>query len=242
MRPPSSIRNQPTVNDSLSNDAGWLATSFNNFVEYGGWVSLLLVGLSVVSLTVIVFKAIQLYFTQPVVQSKLDAAISRIGKTSLATVFEDIAAFKGAYPSLLTFAIKSLHEGVAEATVREEVSRRAESLIRTWQSHLTVLEAIGSISPLLGLFGTVLGMIQAFQALEQAGSQVDPSVLSGGIWQALFTTGVGLAVAIPTVLAHLWLERKANSKVAALEDRVTRVFTGLSLAQHATRHSNTRVS
>jgi biopolymer transport protein ExbB len=55
---------------------------------------------------------------------------------------------------------------------------------------------------LLGLFGTVLGMVEAFRQLELAGSQVDPAVLSGGIWQALLTTAVGLAVAIPAVLAH----------------------------------------
>lgn len=225
------------MNDTTTTDASLLPQVLNNLFQYGGWVSIILLGLSVISLTVIVFKIIQLFFSQPIVQSKLDRSIASIGKKPLNSVFDDIRAHKGAYPSLLAFTIKSVHEGISESTVREEVSRRAEGLIQTWRSYLSVLEAIGSISPLLGLFGTVLGMIQAFQALEQAGSQVDPSVLSGGIWQALFTTGVGLAVAIPTVLAHIWLERKANAKVAALEDRVTQVFTGLSFAQHAANRS-----
>lgn len=65
---------------------------------------------------------------------------------------------------------------------------------------------MAQLAPLLGLFGTVLGMISAFQALQQAGAQVDPSILAGGIWVALLTTAVGLAVAMPTSVALSWFE------------------------------------
>ncbi|MEB3734988.1 MotA/TolQ/ExbB proton channel family protein [Halopseudomonas pachastrellae] len=68
-------------------------------------------------------------------------------------------------------------------------------------------------------------MIVAFQNMEAAGSRVDPSVLSGGIWQALLTTAVGLAVAIPTVAVHSWLERRVERVAAAINDAVTQVFT-----------------
>ncbi|MEM7318396.1 MAG: MotA/TolQ/ExbB proton channel family protein, partial [Pseudomonadota bacterium] len=61
-----------------------------------------------------------------------------------------------------------------------------------------LLDTVAQLAPLLGLFGTVLGMIEAFQSLQTAGSSVDPSLLAGGIWVALLTTAVGLAVAIPT--------------------------------------------
>src|SRR3546814_3183218 len=68
------------------------------------------------------------------------------------------------------------------------------------RGQLGALEVIGSVSPLLGLFGTVLGMIEAFRQLAEAGSQVSPAILSAGIWEALLTTAVGLAVAIPVVV------------------------------------------
>jgi biopolymer transport protein ExbB len=68
-------------------------------------------------------------------------------------------------------------------------------------------------------------MIQAFQRLEMAGSQVDPAILSGGIWQALLTTAAGLIVAIPVVLAHAWLERKVERCGHGMEDAVTQLFT-----------------
>ena len=90
---------------------------------------------------------------------------------------------------------------------------------------MRALELIANLSPLLGLLGTVLGMIQAFQKLESAGNQVDPALLSGGIWQALLTTAVGLIVAIPALIAHQWLDRRIDRCAHVMEDYTTRVFT-----------------
>ena len=78
------------------------------------------------------------------------------------------------------------------------------------------LDTVAQIAPLLGLFGTVLGMIDAFQSLQASGSAVDPSALAGGIWVALLTTAVGLAVAMPTSMVLAWLEsRTAADRVFA---------------------------
>jgi len=84
-------------------------------------------------------------------------------------------------------------------TVREEVMSLGADTLESLRSYLRPLEVIAALAPLLGLFGTVLGMIEAFQELEAAGSRVNPAALSGGIWEALLTTAVGLAVAIPAV-------------------------------------------
>lgn len=79
-----------------------------------------------------------------------------------------------------------------------------------------LLDTIAQLAPLLGLFGTVLGMIEAFQGLQTAGASVDPSLLAGGIWVALVTTAVGLAVAMPTSMILAWLEsRTARERVFA---------------------------
>ncbi|UZE94568.1 MotA/TolQ/ExbB proton channel family protein [Alkalimarinus alittae] len=108
---------------------------------------------------------------------------------------------------------------------KEELTRLANELMQNLRSYLRPLEMIATLSPLLGLLGTVMGMIEAFQQMESAGSQVDPSVLSGGIWQALLTTAVGLSVAIPVVMLHGYLERKCERITYILNDSVTRVFT-----------------
>ncbi|TCL08498.1 outer membrane transport energization protein ExbB [Shimia isoporae] len=79
-----------------------------------------------------------------------------------------------------------------------------------------LLDTIAQLAPLLGLFGTVLGMIEAFQSLQSSGASVDPSLLAGGIWVALVTTAVGLAVAMPTSMILSWLEsRTARERVFA---------------------------
>ena len=72
--------------------------------------------------------------------------------------------------------------------------------------------------------GTVLGMIEAFQALETTGGQADPSVLAGGIWEALLTTAAGMAVAIPAAVALSWFEAIAERVQRDLEDIATRMF------------------
>jgi len=84
---------------------------------------------------------------------------------------------------------------------REETERVASAHVVELESGLRVLEAVSALAPLLGLLGTVLGMIEAFQALETSGAAADPTILAGGIWQALLTTAVGLVVAVPAALA-----------------------------------------
>lgn len=110
-------------------------------------------------------------------------------------------------------------------TVREEVTRVARNQVARLRHWLRVLDLIAVLSPLLGLLGTVLGMIEAFRQLEQAGDQVNPALLSGGIWQALLTTAIGLCVAIPVLIAHQLLERRVEHCAHAMEDAATRVFT-----------------
>ena len=112
-----------------------------------------------------------------------------------------------------------------QATLREELERVALAKLKDLRSHLPALEVIGTLTPLLGLLGTVLGMITAFRGMEAAGSQVDPSVLSGGIWQALLTTAMGLSIAIPVMAAYNWMDRKAQRVSEQINDAVTQVFT-----------------
>jgi len=80
--------------------------------------------------------------------------------------------------------------------------------IRKLGKNLRFLGIIGHVSPLLGLFGTVVGMIKAFMVVENSEGAVNPGALAGGIWQALLTTAAGLAVAIPALIVYHYLEGK----------------------------------
>ena len=81
---------------------------------------------------------------------------------------------------------------------------------------LVLLNTIGNIAPLLGLLGTILGMITAFEAIAVAGTG-DPKVVAGGISQALVTTATGLSIAIPAIVAYRYFARRADGLRGRLE-------------------------
>ena len=91
-----------------------------------------------------------------------------------------------------------------EDELKEEIVRLSDERIEYYNEKLPGLEVIAVVSPLSGLLGTIFGMIQAFQQLELAGKNIDPAMLSGGIWEALLTTAVGLSIAIPVVVFDSW--------------------------------------
>jgi biopolymer transport protein ExbB len=113
---------------------------------------------------------------------------------------------------------------LSEAQAREETTRYARARLTDLRVGLRALELIATTAPLLGLLGTVLGMIDAFQALQEAGNRADPAALAGGIWEALLTTAAGMAVAIPAGAALVWFESVCDRTQADLEDIATRIF------------------
>ena len=90
--------------------------------------------------------------------------------------------------------------------------------VRDLSRYLQALATIGSIAPLLGLLGTVIGMIKAFMVIQQMGGKVNAVVLAGGIWEAMLTTALGLAVALPTMVAHSYLVSRVDKYEAQLQD------------------------
>ena len=197
-----------------------------DLVMAGGPVVWLLIAMSVIALTTIIYKIVQFGMAGVGRSGNIEKAVDlyRNGHRS-----EALAAVQGAGdPASVTVATAirgSLRSDVSEASVREEVERVATAEINTLKSHLGLLDTIGSLAPLLGLLGTVLGMIQAFRAMEAAGRNVDPAILSGGIWAALLTTAAGLIVAIPVVAIASWFDRTILQAARKTEDAVTRIFT-----------------
>jgi len=125
--------------------------------------------------------------------------------------------------------------------VEAEVSRVGSAQIRALESWLRGLSSIAHLSPLLGLLGTVTGMIVAFMNLEAAGSRVDPSILSGGIWEALLTTAFGLTVAIPAMAAFYYLEGEVDHVRADMKDASIRVLRHFGKTPHIGTHDDERI-
>lgn len=103
---------------------------------------------------------------------------------------------------------------------KEAMNASASCELKKLESGLGVVASIGSIAPMLGFFGTVLGMIKAFMQIEVLGGGVNPSRLAGGIWEALVTTAAGLAVGIIFLLIYNALSDRMNGIIRDI-NRVT---------------------
>ncbi len=109
-----------------------------------------------------------------------------------------------------------MHHDRSRDEIREAVEDVARSEIAHLERYLVILATIAQVAPLLGFFGTVLGMIHMFKDIEKA-PLLSPSALAGGIWEALLTTAGGLAVAIPTYLAYNYLVSRVQNLVLDME-------------------------
>ncbi len=178
--------------------------------DLGGPVVMILLAVSVITMAVVLYKLWQ--FNR--------AGVGRHRALQDAVMAWDSGDRAGAVAALsqsqsyLAPVVEMAFSSDAEDSKRLEAE--AETRFAKLEGGMRLLDSVAQLAPLLGLFGTVLGMIEAFQALQEAGSQVDPSLLAGGIWVALLTTAVGLAVAMPTSMVLSWFEsRMDNERVTA---------------------------
>lgn len=214
------------MNESPIESTAPINISFNDMFQAGGPVMYILLGLSIIALSVIILKLYQFQYVGLNRKKNLNEALTQWINRDHQSALSTLSNSKNPVAVVCKTAMQGLaRKNNYHEIVREETSRVGNNQINSLNKGLWSLELIAMVSPLLGLFGTVLGMIEAFKALELAGNQVNPAILSGGIWQALMTTAAGLAVAIPVLMIYKWIERKIISVGEEMEDTVTKLFT-----------------
>ncbi|WP_319529968.1 MotA/TolQ/ExbB proton channel family protein [uncultured Cohaesibacter sp.] len=206
---------------------GSLFDQIRSFMDMGGPVVLLLAILSVISLAVILYKLWQFSWLGIGRHKRAHKALQLWQTGDRPAAIALLEKGKAPVSVVLSHAMRGqLFHADKPALIREDIERIALKTLASARSMLRLLETVGQVSPLLGLFGTVIGMIEAFQRLQQAGSSVDPSVLAGGIWVALLTTAVGLAVAIPASLFADWFTTRLERERETIEELATSILTG----------------
>jgi len=108
--------------------------------------------------------------------------------------------------------------------IKETIEDAANHEIPVLEKYLGIVATIATLSPLLGLLGTVTGLIKAFMVIEARGGLVNPGELAGGIWEALVTTVAGLVVAIPAYLAYNYFVSRVNNIILQMEKSATRLI------------------
>ncbi|MAY87783.1 MAG: flagellar motor protein MotA [Pseudooceanicola sp.] len=185
----------------------------------GGPIILVLAALSLLSLALIVAKVLQLRHVRAGGARRTEAFdLWRQGDKQRARQMVE----QGPAPAdrLTAYAMKALAGGFKGPDLEAELTRRGNEELAEMNGMIRLLELIAMISPLLGLLGTVLGMIQSFQQLELAEGAANASVLAGGIWQALLTTAAGLLVAIPAAVGAGLLSARIERAAQTMESAV----------------------
>ena len=123
-------------------------------------------------------------------------------------------------PTLLQPILDAIHDNRTE----QEIGVIGTKQVRELEKGLYTISILAVISPLLGLTGTVLGMIKVFQVVAASGPNISPGLLAGGIWEALITTAAGLFVAIPAHVAHHLLEERLGIIAFNIKEFATMIY------------------
>lgn len=212
--------------EALSQPSGFLAYlgPAGELLDKGGIAIWAIAALSVLTMAIILWKLWRFMLSGVWRKSRAELAVAYWQSHDDAEALETARAGRGVRAQVALAAMEAARTMDFE-NAREETVRVAKIALARARSGLRALELIATVAPLLGLFGTVLGMIAAFQQLQAAGTRADPSALAGGIWEALLTTAAGMAVAIPASAALTWFESITDRLRLDLEDIATRIFT-----------------
>jgi biopolymer transport protein ExbB len=195
------------------------------WLDQGGWSLWVLIALSVISVSIASYKLAQFIWFGVANSRNYKLWLAKLANNSLSVSYSnkhnDVYLLNG----ITNHAVNQskIHESKDDFEVVME--QYATNKIEQMRGGLKALEVISMTAPLLGLLGTVLGMINAFDQLKNSGMQVDPSILSAGISQALLTTAAGLIVALPALsLWHLY-----ERMLAKAQRQIETVLTEISI-------------
>lgn len=175
-------------------------------VKAGGWLMMPIVICSIVALIIIIERSSTLQFEKIIPIRLREQLINRlrengdIGRTQLMNVKE-----KTPLGDILATGLLYRHYGLDSMTMH--MQNRASVQVHQLEKNINMLGTIGAIAPLLGLLGTVLGIISSFLAITD-GAMQDPTLLAAGVSQALITTAAGMVVAIPALIAYRYFQRR----------------------------------
>ncbi len=202
-----------------------LNTLSDQFTSIGGPVLAVLLILSVVAMATAIFKILQ-FVKLGVGQHKLPLRALDLWIEGENRRAYDVAASNIMPLSrVIIQAMNSIGRWPNDKErARHAATQVAMDNLQELTRHVRILDTIVQAAPMLGLLGTVLGMIDAFGELAKAGGAVDPSQLAGGIFVALSTTALGLTIAIPFYIFSSWIESRIDRERAAMESAISVVL------------------
>ncbi|MFZ9035484.1 MAG: MotA/TolQ/ExbB proton channel family protein [Francisellaceae bacterium] len=194
------------------------------YYAYVGNVGSILILLGVFVLSILMLKSGQFLRCRIWRSDELHLVQSMLEEKQFKQAIGKLKQHRGPITEVLAAAIEVKHvRGCSQQEVEAEIKRLGQLRLHDLQRYLRPLEVVAHLAPLIGLLGTVMGIIMAFAAIKSA-SVVDPGQLSKGISHALITTALGLGVAIPAQLAFHYLDSIVDRVRLSMSDQVTRLM------------------
>jgi biopolymer transport protein ExbB len=181
--------------------------------DKGGIIVWILAGYSCIALTILFERSLRFMFMGRPGRKTEQSLLEALKQGNAQTV---VAQFRGPESRLLQGILDAYQAGIHD--LNRVAIRLGNMELHKMEKGFRTLSFLGNTAPLLGLLGTIIGMIKAFMVIEQAGGQVDAQALAGGIWEAMLTTGVGLAVAIPVLLLLHLLESTTDKRAHSMRN------------------------
>jgi len=200
-------------------------TSALTLVELGGSVVAVQLVISTIGFAMVLYKVLQFTGISTGRFRTAERAIDLWGAGDTEQATKLLSKSRLALARDLQFGLQNLATADREQ-LRDELSRRGMFFLRPYGSLLRALEIVYYLSPVLGLLGTVLGMIDAFRHLAAvAGTEKGSSALANGIWEALVCTAVGLVIAIIFTALHAMLQTRLERVSEETSNLLTKVLT-----------------
>ncbi|PCI22976.1 MAG: biopolymer transporter ExbB [Piscirickettsiaceae bacterium] len=186
----------------------------------GGWLMVPIMACSVISLAVIGERFWSLS-PKKIIPNQLVPSVWKLHKANQLDRAK-IKSLAVSSPLGRVLAAGLINHSHGREIMKESIEETGRQVVHELEKFLNVLGTIASITPLLGLLGTVIGMIKVFAAIMAHGVG-DPTVLAGGISQALITTATGLTVAIPTLMFYRYFRGRVDELVIKMEDEALKI-------------------
>lgn len=183
-------------------------------VKAGGWLMLPIVLASVLALVIAIERGIKLRFSEVAPEGLREQLLERAKENALDRALLENVKQSSPLGDILATGLCYRQYGLDSMTMH--MQNRASVQIATLEKNINMLGTIGAIAPLLGLLGTVLGIITSFLAVTD-GAMKDPALLASGVSQALITTAAGMIVAIPALVAYRFYQRRIVDMNAKFE-------------------------
>ena len=207
-----------------------------NLVAMGGPVMVVLIGLAVLGVLTFFYLIITGALFAPRTGGRIRREVDQWkheGRAEPPTARAPFLARCNPMLGLSRRAMTGINSGEPLDALRENLAQGAQKALQPFEAPLKIIEVIAALAPLLGLLGTVMGMMEAFSAMATTEGRASASQLSGGIYEALTTTAAGLVIAIPFAAIAAWAEFRLRRLNSQMNERLLDILNAAAIESPA---------